>query len=85
MSAIPTRPRDPVGSNERAWRIRAGIARTFGSLFIAICVLLLLLGGELFYDAFTHPLTAEFGQVLVASICVTVAFLLGFFMLQGRH
>jgi hypothetical protein len=57
-------------------------ARTFGSLFLAIVVLLFLTGGRLFYDAFV-PLAPDSDQVLVGSVFVTVALLLGVFMMQG--
>lgn len=85
MATIPASHQDSTPGGERSWRIRSGIARTFGSLFLAICVLLFLIGGELFYDAFAHPLSADSGQILVGSVCLACSLLLVAFLLQDRR
>lgn len=84
MATIPA-PAPRSARSERSWRVRSGIARTFGSLFLALCLLLILLGGELFYDAFAHPLSADSGQLMVGSVCIATAVLLIVFLLQDRR
>lgn len=81
MSGFPA-PSHHADRTARSWRLRAGIVRTFGSLFLVICVLLVLMGGELLYDAFAHPLTANAGQVLVGSVCVAFALLVIVFLMR---
>jgi hypothetical protein len=66
-------------------RVRGGIARTFGSLFVVLVFVLLLPGAVFLYDAVTHPLTADAGQVLIGSICVAFSLLLVFFLVRERH
>ena len=83
MAAIPT----PSSQDTRArpWRFRAGVVHTFDSLILLAFVLLLLLGDELLYDAFAHPLTADSGQVIVGSVCLTFSLLLIALVLHGWH
>jgi hypothetical protein len=61
-------------------RIRAGAARTFGPLFVVFSALMLALGAVFLYDAFTHPLTANAGQVLMGSVCLAFCLLAVFFL-----
>jgi hypothetical protein len=69
----------------RTWRVRAGITRTFGSLFVVLCILLVSLGAMLLYDAYAYPLTAQSGQVLVGAVSLAMALLLlAFLWRQGR-
>ena len=56
-------------------RVRAGAARTFGPLFVVFSALMLALGAVLLYDEFTHPMTADAGQVLIGSVCLGFCFL----------
>ena len=69
MAALPTPSRQDTRA--RSWRLRAGVVHTFGSLILLVFVLFLLLGPELLYDAFAHPLTADSGQVIRGSVCLT--------------
>ena len=69
----------------RSLRIRGGIARTFGSLFVVLVFVLLLPGAVFLYDAVAHPLTADAGQVLIGSICVAFSVLLVFFLVRERR
>jgi len=41
-----------------------------------VFALLLLLGTELLYDALAHPLTADSGQIIIGSVCLTSSLLL---------
>lgn len=69
----------------RLWRVRAGITRTFGSLFVVLCILLVSLGAILLYDAYAYPLTAQGGQVLMGAVSLAMALLLAAFLWrQGR-
>jgi hypothetical protein len=47
-------------------RVRGGIARTFGPLFVVLVFVLLLPGAVFLYDAVTYPLSADAGQVRLA-------------------
>lgn len=58
------------------WKVRAGVGKTFGSLFLIFSVLLVMLGAMLLYDAYARPLTAEGGQVLMGSVSLAFALLL---------
>jgi len=69
----------------RAWRIRGGAARTFGSLILSLCTLLVGLGGSLLYQAFAYPLTADAAQVLLGSVALALSLLLLFFLLYSRR
>lgn len=81
VSASPQRPERTA----RLWRVRAGITRTFGSLFLVLCILLVSLGAMLLYDAYAYPLTAQGEQVLMGSVSLAMALLLlGFLWKQGR-
>ncbi|HEY6128568.1 MAG TPA: hypothetical protein VIW23_10335 [Candidatus Acidoferrum sp.] len=75
----------PPRANRRArtLRFRAGVAQTFGPLFFVLALLLILPGTIFLYDALTHPLTADSGQVMIGSICLAVSVLLLFFL--GRE
>lgn len=66
----------PQERTARMWKMRAGVARTFGSLFLLFSVLLVMLGTMLLYDAYAYPLTAEGGQVLMGSVSLAFALLL---------
>lgn len=69
----------------RTWRVRAGITRTFGSLFVVLCILLVTLGATLLYDVYAYPLTAQGGQVLMGAVSLAMALLLlAFLWRQGR-
>ncbi len=46
--------------------------------------LMLALGAVLLYDAFTHPMTADAGQVLMGSVCLAFCFLAVFFLVWER-
>ena len=59
----------------RMWKVRAGVAKTFGSLFLIFSILLVMLGTMLLYDAYAYPLTAEGGQVLMGSVSLAFAVL----------
>jgi hypothetical protein len=52
-------------------------------LFFVLALLLILPGTIFLYDALTHPLTADSGQVMIGSICLAVSVLLLFFL--GRE
>jgi hypothetical protein len=65
--------------------VRGGIARTFGSLFVVLVFILLLPGSIFLYDAVTHPLTADAGQLLIGSSCVAFSLLLVFFLVRKRR
>ena len=64
----------------RSLRLRAGIARTFGSLFVVLAVMLLLLGAIFLHEALANPLTADAGQILMGSSCIAFSILLVFFL-----
>jgi len=64
----------------RSLRLRAGAARTFGSLLVVFSGLMMVLGAIFLYDAFAHPLTADAGQVLIGSVCLAFCFLAVFFL-----
>lgn len=75
----------PQERTARMWRVRAGVAKTFGSLFLVFSVLLLMLGAMLLYDTYAHPLAAEAGQVLMGSVSLAFALLLfGYLWRAGR-
>jgi hypothetical protein len=83
VAALPTP--SPQDTRARSWRFRAGVVHTFGSLILLVFVLFLLLGPELLYDAFAHPLTADAGQVILGSVCLTFSLLLIALILHHRH
>jgi hypothetical protein len=66
----------------RTLRLRTGVARTFGPLFVVLVFVLLLPGALFLYDAVTHPLTADSAQVMIGSICVAFSVLLVFFLVR---
>jgi hypothetical protein len=69
----------------RQWRVRAGIARTFGPLFVVLSMLLAMLGAVLLYDAYAYPLTADGVQVLTGGLSLASALLLfGYWWREGR-
>lgn len=75
----------PHERTARMWKVRAGVAKTFGSLFLVFSVLLVMLGTMLLYDAYAHPLAAEGGQVLMGSVSLAFALLLfGYLWRSGR-
>lgn len=65
--------------------IRAGLARTFGSLVSFLAALFLLGGLYLLADNFEHPLNAEAASVLAAAFSIAVAAILFFYLLKPRH
>jgi hypothetical protein len=69
---------------ERAIRLRAGIAKTFGPLFVVLSLVLVLPGGMVLHDALTHPLTADTGQLLFGSTFIAIALLVVFYLLRER-
>ena len=69
----------------RPWQFRAGTARAFSSLFLALSGLTLFLGSIFLYDAFAHPLSADAGQVLIGSVCLSFSLLLILFLFQERR
>ena len=84
MAGVSATPRQPERT-ARLWRVRAGITRTFGSLFVVLCMLLVTLGAMLLYDAYAYPLTAQGGQVLMGAVSLAMALLLlAFLWRQGR-
>lgn len=84
MAGLSATPQEPERA-ARLWRVRAGIARTFGSLFVVLCMLLVTLGAMLLYDAYAYPLTAQGGQVLMGAVSLAMALLLlAFLWRQGR-
>jgi len=60
----------------RAHGASAPASCTLGSLILMVFALLLLLGTELLYDALAHPLTADSGQIIIGSVCLTSSLLL---------
>ena len=69
----------------RTWRVRAGIVRTFKSLFVVLCVRLVSLGAILRCDVYKYPLTAQCGQVLMGAVSPAMALLLlALLWRQGR-
>ena len=83
MAALPSP--SPQDTRARSWRFRAGVVHTFGSLILMVFVLLLLLGVELLYDALAHPLTADSGQIIIGSVCLTFSLLLIALLLHDRY
>jgi uncharacterized BrkB/YihY/UPF0761 family membrane protein len=65
--------------------IRAGLARTFGSLVSFAAMLFLLLGSYLLVDAFVHPLDAQAAGILTAAFSITLAAILLFYLFRPRH
>jgi uncharacterized BrkB/YihY/UPF0761 family membrane protein len=65
--------------------IRAGLARTFGSLVSFLAVLFLSLGSYLLFDAFVHPLDAQAAGILTAAFSLTLAAILLYYLLKPRH
>ena len=45
---------------------------------------MLALGAVFSFDAFTHPMTADAGQVLIGSVCLAFCFLAVFFFGLGK-
>lgn len=74
-----------LNRKERSLRLRAGIAKTFGSLFLVLSALLVLPGILFLHDAVAHPLTADVGQILMGSTCLAFALLLVIYMVRERH
>jgi hypothetical protein len=46
---------------------------------------MLFLGSTFLYDAFAHPLTADAGQLLIGSVCLSSSLLLMLLLLQERR
>jgi hypothetical protein len=65
--------------------LRGSLSRTFGSLIGFLAALFLLLGLYLLRDAFEHPLAAESVGVLAASISITIAAVLFYYLLRPRR
>ena len=65
--------------------IRAGLARTFGSLVSFLAGLFLLGGLYLLAKDFEDPINAEAASVLAAAFSITVAVILFFYLLKPRH
>ncbi|HEY1422394.1 MAG TPA: hypothetical protein VGF20_03005 [Candidatus Acidoferrum sp.] len=82
MATVPSTSARSYHRRARSLRLRAGIARTFGSLFAILAVMLLLPGVIFLHDALTNPLTADVGQVLMGSSCVAFSMLLAFFLVR---
>jgi hypothetical protein len=67
------------------WRVRAGIGKTFGPLFLMLSVLLILIGVMELHNAWAEPLTADGGQVILGSVSLAGALaLFGFLWRQSR-
>jgi hypothetical protein len=69
----------------RPLALRGSLSRTFGSLIGFLAALFLLLGLYLLRDAFEHPLAAESAGVLAASISITIAAILFYYLLRPRR
>lgn len=65
--------------------IRAGLARTFGSLVGFLALLFLFFGLYLLGDAFENPLAAQPVGVLAAAFSITLAAILLFYLLKPRY
>jgi riboflavin transporter FmnP len=76
---------DHVPRHKKPLIIRAGLARTFGSLASFLALLFLLLGMYLMQDAFEHPLDAQAAAVLAAALSMTLAVVLLFYLLKPHH
>lgn len=84
MATAPASPRQR-GRTARVWRVRAGIGKTFGPLFVMLSVLLMALGTTQLYEACAYPLTADSGQVLWGSVSLVIALLLFAFLWRERR
>lgn len=84
MATLPS-PSGRLARKARSLRLRAGVATTFGSLFLVLSALLVLPGILFLHDAVTHPMTAGAGQVLTGSICVSIALLLVVYLVRERR
>lgn len=85
MAATTAPNHGPARGAQHSWRIRFGVIRAFGSLVLAGLVITLVLGCELFYDAFAHPLTADAGQVITGSVFLSISVLLVVVVIRGRR
>jgi hypothetical protein len=65
--------------------VRGGIARTFGSLSVVLVFVLLVPIAVFLYDAVTHPLTPDAGQVLIRTIYAAFSVLLVLFLVRDRR
>lgn len=62
--------------------IRAGLARTFGSLAGFIVVTFLCWGFYILADAFAHPIQAAAAAVISAAFIIALAAILLFFLIK---
>ena len=69
----------------RSFQLRAGVAKTFGSLFVVLWALLVLPGALFLHDAVAHPLTADATQVLMGSTFLAIALLLVVYLVRERR
>ena len=69
----------------RSFQLRAGVAKTFGSLFVVLSALLVLPGALFLHDAVAHPLTADATQVLMGSTFLAIALLLVVYLVRERR
>ena len=74
-----------LSRRDRSLRLRAGVAKTFGSLFVVLSALLVLPGAVFLHDAVAHPLTADAAQVLMGSTCLAFALLLVVYLVRERR
>jgi uncharacterized BrkB/YihY/UPF0761 family membrane protein len=65
--------------------IRAGLARTFGSLVTFLALLFLLFGLYLLQDNLENPIAAQPAALLAAAFSITLAFILFFYLLKPRR
>ena len=65
--------------------IRAGLARTFGSLAAFIVVTFLCWGFYILADAFAHPIEAGAAAVISAAFIIALAAMLLFFLIRPNR
>lgn len=68
---------------KRTLRVRGDAAHTFGTLLTPLAVALVALGFYLLGSAFSHPLTADSGVLLTASIVLALGFVLLSYLLRS--
>jgi hypothetical protein len=70
----------PVARPGKSLVVRAGLARTFGSLTSFVAVTLLFAGIYVLADAFAHPMTAEAAALIFAAFAIAMASILLYYL-----
>lgn len=73
------------GRTQRELVVRAGLARTFGSLVGFISLVLVCLGTYLIADSLTNPLEAQASALLAAAFVLGVAAILLYYLFVPSH